>query len=138
MNIYLLILTLLFSSCFGDKNTLSEIKSRIKISDTKNIISRQQIYRNLKQLASKTNIDLDKISKKTLSYKHSTKAHLVKSLNLKGLTHIIGDGMTDCEVWRKGYADEFYAFTENIRREVVVRCSRQAINCLDDYIKIIS
>ena len=46
--------------------------------------------------------------------------------------------MTDYEVWRKGYADEFYAFTENIRREVVVRCSRQAINCLDDYIKIIS
>ena len=39
MNIYLLILTLLFSSCFGYKNTLSEIKSRIKISDTKNIIS---------------------------------------------------------------------------------------------------
>ena len=39
MNIYLLILTLLFSSYFGDKNSLREIKSRIKISDTKNIIS---------------------------------------------------------------------------------------------------
>ena len=39
MNIYLLILTLFFSSCFGDKSSLREIKSRIKISDTKNIIS---------------------------------------------------------------------------------------------------
>ena len=39
MNIYLLILTLMFSSCFGEKNLLREIKSQIKISDTKNIIS---------------------------------------------------------------------------------------------------
>ena len=39
MNIYLLILTLLFSSCFGENNLLREIKSQIKISDTKNIIS---------------------------------------------------------------------------------------------------
>ena len=78
------------------------------------------------------------ISKKTLSYEHRTKAHLVRSLNLKGSTHIIGDGMNDCEVWREGYADEFYAFTENIKREVVVKFSRQVINCLDDYIKIIS
>lgn len=39
MNIFLLILTLLFSSCFGEKKSLREIKSHIKISDTKNIIS---------------------------------------------------------------------------------------------------
>ena len=99
-------------------------------------IKKDQIYAN--EFMFNKNGMIKTISKKTLSYKHSTKAHLVKSLNLKGLTHIIGDGMTDCEVWRKGYADEFYAFTENIMREVVIRCSRQAIGCLDDYIKIIS
>ena len=73
-----------------------------------------------------------------MTYKHRTKAHLVKSLNLKGVTHIIGDGITDCDVWRKGYADEFYAFTENIERTVVVNSSKNVINCLNDYIKIIS
>ena len=99
-------------------------------------IKKHQIYAN-EFMLNKNGI-IKTISKKTLSYKHSTKAQLVRSLNLKGLTHIIGDGMTDCEVWREGHADEFYAFTENIKREVVVRCSRQAINCLDDYIKIIS
>ena len=99
-------------------------------------IKKDQIYAN--EFMLNKNGMIKTISKKTLSYKHRTKAHLVRSLNLKGLTHIIGDGMTDCEVWRKGYADEFYAFTENIKREVVVRSSRQVINCLDDYIKIIS
>ena len=54
------------------------------------------------------------------------------------VTHIIGDGITDCDVWRKGYADEFYAFTENIERTVVVNSSKNVINCLNDYIKIIS
>ena len=39
MNIYLLILTLMLSSCFSKKNFLSEIRSQIKINDTKNIIS---------------------------------------------------------------------------------------------------
>ena len=99
-------------------------------------IKKDQIYAN--EFIFNKNGMIETISKETLSYKYITKAHLVKSLSLKGLTHIIGDGMTDCEVWRKGYADEFYAFTENIKREVVVRCSRQVINCLDDYIKIIS
>ena len=99
-------------------------------------IEKDQIYAN--EFMFNKNGMIKTISKKTLSYKHSTKAHLVKSLNLKGLTHIRGDGMTDCEVWRKGYADEFFAFTENINREVVVGCSRKVINCLDDYIKIIS
>ena len=99
-------------------------------------IKKDQIYAN--EFIIDKNGMIKTISKKTLSYKHSTKAHLVSSLNLKGVTHIIGDGMTDCEVWRRGYADEFYAFTENVKREVVVRCSRHVINCLDDYIKIIS
>ena len=39
MNIYLLILTLMLSSCFSKKDFLSEIRSQIKINDTKNIIS---------------------------------------------------------------------------------------------------
>ena len=39
MNIYILILTLLFSSCSKEKKSLEEIKSQIKINDTKNIIS---------------------------------------------------------------------------------------------------
>ena len=39
MNIYILILTLIFSSCSKEKKSLEEIKSQIKINETKNIIS---------------------------------------------------------------------------------------------------
>tara|TARA_A200000113_G_C8828441_1_gene342870 strand:+ start:98 stop:1030 length:933 start_codon:yes stop_codon:yes gene_type:complete len=39
MNIYLLILTLIFSSCYGEKKSLADIKSQIKINDTENIVS---------------------------------------------------------------------------------------------------
>jgi Zn-dependent M28 family amino/carboxypeptidase len=39
MNIYILILTLIFSSCSKEKKSLEEIKSQIKVNDTKNIIS---------------------------------------------------------------------------------------------------
>ena len=99
-------------------------------------IKKDQIYAN--EFMFNKNGIIKTISKKTLSYKHTTKAQLVRSLNLKGLTHIIGDGMTDCEVWLKGYADKFYAFTENMERKAVVNSSRHVINCLDDYIKIIS
>ena len=99
-------------------------------------IKKDQIYAN--EFIFNKNGIIKTISEETLTYKHRTKAHLVKSLNLKGVTHIIGDGITDCDVWRKGYADEFYAFTENMERTVVVNNSKNIINCLDDYIKIIS
>ncbi len=39
MNIYILILILMFSSCYGEKNYLAAIKNQIKINDTKKIIS---------------------------------------------------------------------------------------------------
>ena len=99
-------------------------------------IKKDQIYAN--EFIFNKNGIIKTISEETLTYKHRTKAHLVKSLNLKGVTHIIGDGITDCDVWRKGYADEFYAFTENMERTVVVNSSKHVINCFDDYIKIIS
>ena len=39
MNIYILILALMISSCYGEKNSLAAIKSQIKINNTKKIIS---------------------------------------------------------------------------------------------------
>ena len=39
MNIYISILALMISSCYGEKNSLAAIKSQIKINNTKKIIS---------------------------------------------------------------------------------------------------
>ena len=47
------------------------------------------------------------------------KVKLVKSLNLDGEIHMIGDGYTDYEVKEAGVAKKFWAYTENIERDTV-------------------
>ncbi len=50
------------------------------------------------------------------------KVKLAKQLNLKGKKiAVIGDGFTDYEIREAGYADYFFAFTENVSREKVVK-----------------
>src|SRR3954465_10028200 len=48
------------------------------------------------------------------------KVRKIKSLKLKGETIMIGDGYTDYETLQGGAVSKFYAFTENIKREVVI------------------
>ncbi len=48
------------------------------------------------------------------------KVEIIKNLNLKGKTLVIGDGYTDYEIKAAGLAGKFYAFTENISRAAVV------------------
>lgn len=50
------------------------------------------------------------------------KVKLAKQLNLKGKRiAVIGDGFTDYEIREAGLADYFFAFTENVSREKVVK-----------------
>ncbi len=44
----------------------------------------------------------------------------IESLKLEGEVFVIGDGYNDYEIKAAGLAKEFYAFTENIRRESVI------------------
>ncbi len=64
------------------------------------------------------------------------KVKLVRSLNLKGLTIIIGDGMTDYQIKENGYADEFYAFVEIKYREEVVKIADKKLANLDEFINV--
>lgn len=60
------------------------------------------------------------------------KIKLLKTLNFPPeLTMIIGDGYTDYEVKEAGYANTFYAFTENITREEVVAKADAVIQNLE-------
>lgn len=45
---------------------------------------------------------------------------------------VIGDGMTDYQIRKERLADEFVAFTENVRRESVVRFADKVVNSFDD------
>lgn len=64
------------------------------------------------------------------------KVNILKSLKLKGDTHVIGDGFTDFEIKKEGYAKYFYLFTENIKRDSIVKSADYSLKSLDEFIKI--
>lgn len=65
------------------------------------------------------------------------KVKLVRKLDLKGEIHVIGDGYTDFEIKKEGLASYFYLFTENIKRESIVKSADYLLKSLDQFIKII-
>ena len=71
-----------------------------------------------------------------LSKSHG-KVEIVKSLNLKGKVIVIGDGYTDYEIKRDGYADTFFLFIENIKRDSVIKSADYLLKSLDQLIKIV-
>lgn len=62
------------------------------------------------------------------------KAKIVKDLNLRGTVWVIGDGITDYEIRAAGAADTFYALTENIQREQVIRKADVVIKSFDEFL----
>jgi len=64
------------------------------------------------------------------------KVKLLRKLDLQGDIYVIGDGYTDYEIKEAGLANEFYAFTENIKRDKVVdKADREAQN-LDEFLYV--
>ena len=65
------------------------------------------------------------------------KVEIVKNLNLDGTIHVIGDGYTDYEIKKEGFADYFYLFVENIKRESLINNADFLVKSLDQFIKIV-
>ena len=70
--------------------------------------------------------------------KNKGKVEVVKNLNLDGHVNVIGDGYTDYEIKKEGYADKFYLFIENIKRKNILDKGDFLLKSLDDFIKIIN
>lgn len=64
------------------------------------------------------------------------KVKLLRNLNLQGDIYVIGDGYTDYEIKEAGLANEFYAFTENIKREKVLSKADHEAQNLDEFLYI--
>jgi D-3-phosphoglycerate dehydrogenase len=62
------------------------------------------------------------------------KVKLMKELNLPGDINVIGDGFTDYEIREAGLANKFYAFTENVSREKVVKVADMVVTSFDEII----
>ena len=64
------------------------------------------------------------------------KAKCLKALGLKGKVIVVGDGSTDYELKKAGLAYKFFAFTENVRRESVVKLADGEVSSFDELIRI--
>ncbi|MDX2194884.1 MAG: phosphoglycerate dehydrogenase [Cytophagales bacterium] len=60
----------------------------------------------------------------------------IKSLNLSGDVYVIGDGFTDYEIKEAGYANKFFAFTENVSRPAVISKADHVVPGLDEFLFI--
>ena len=64
------------------------------------------------------------------------KVKLLKSLHLQGEIYVIGDGYTDYEIRQAGLANSFFAFTENVERDVVVEKADHIAPSLDEFLYV--
>jgi D-3-phosphoglycerate dehydrogenase / 2-oxoglutarate reductase len=62
------------------------------------------------------------------------KIKLMEGLKFEGHVSVIGDGYTDFEIKKAGFADRFYAFTENVERPKVIAEADFAIKSLDEFL----
>lgn len=99
-------------------------------------------------IVSEYEIQMDKVYANTFTYdengnltgfdegnilsKDNGKAELLKNLNLQGDIYVIGDGYSDYQIKEAGLANKFYAFTENIERNIVVEKADHVAPSLDE------
>ncbi len=72
--------------------------------------------------------------KNNILAKQGGKIKLLNKLKLKGDISVIGDGYTDYELKQAGIADKFYAFTENIEREKVLKKADHVTPSIDEFL----
>jgi D-3-phosphoglycerate dehydrogenase / 2-oxoglutarate reductase len=78
------------------------------------------------------------INQEKLASKTQGKVRQIENLKLKGLVFVVGDGWTDFEIKREGFADFFLAFTENIRRLNVIELADREVNSFNEVIDFLN
>lgn len=73
-------------------------------------------------------------NKKNPLSKNNGKIIVVKNLNLKGEIYVIGDGYTDYLLKEVGLAKNFIAFTENVKRESILKKADKVISSFDEFL----
>ncbi|MDF9796176.1 D-3-phosphoglycerate dehydrogenase [Catalinimonas alkaloidigena] len=62
------------------------------------------------------------------------KSQIIKSLDLHGDVYVIGDGYNDYKIKAAGFANKFYAFTENIERQSILEKADHITPSLDEFL----
>ncbi len=58
----------------------------------------------------------------------------IEQLKLEGEVFVLGDGFNDYEIRKAGFANKFYAFTENVRREKVLSEADHEAPTLEEFL----
>lgn len=62
------------------------------------------------------------------------KVSLLKKMNLDGKIYVIGDGYNDFLLKDAGVADKFFAFTENVQRDIVAKVADHVAPSFDEFL----
>ncbi|MBC6425110.1 MAG: phosphoglycerate dehydrogenase [Ekhidna sp.] len=62
------------------------------------------------------------------------KPRQIEKLKLDGEVFVLGDGYTDFEIKKEGFANKFYAFTENVKRDNVLRKADHEAPMLEEFL----
>jgi len=62
------------------------------------------------------------------------KVKLLKELQLPGEVYVLGDGYTDYEIREAGLANKFFAFTENVERDMVISMADHKSATLEEFL----
>jgi len=62
------------------------------------------------------------------------KVKLLKELQLPGEVYVLGDGYTDYEIREAGLANKFFAFTENVERDLVISMADHTSASLEEFL----
>jgi len=98
-------------------------------------ISSRQVFRN--EFIYNSDDKVIGLDKNNLMSENRGKTKLGKSLQLSGNIDVIGDGFTDHEIKKSGYATRFFAFIETINRINVSELADGVLESFDDYLNII-
>ena len=76
--------------------------------------------------------------KNNFLFQDKGKSQAIKSLNIADSIIMIGDGYTDLEVFLDGEVDYFICFTENIKRQKVIKESTFVASNFEEIMKIVN
>lgn len=62
------------------------------------------------------------------------KVALLKEMKIEGEVYVIGDGYNDFLLKDAGLADKFFAFTENVQRDIVSKVADHVAPCFDEFL----
>lgn len=95
-------------------------------------IPEENVYANTLEFDKRGNIT--GFDKNNLLSQNSGKIKQLKKLGLKGELYVIGDGYTDYELKEAGIAHKFFAFTENVEREIVAEKADHVTPSMDEFL----